>query len=195
MKRRALNVLSAVSLLLCITTAVVWAAGIGIHTSWVLGHPLPHNWGWMAGTVQNNRPTQFMIGIYKSPPTPFVGPKFPLNGNPSPAFLAWLARFGTVLGFNQFGFAAVRFPFIYGSPAGNIILTRTGWCIFIPRYALVAAFAIAPAIWCFQTRRLIATNRRRKEGQCLACGYDLRATPDRCPECGEVPKKTARISV
>jgi hypothetical protein len=41
--------------------------------------------------------------------------------------------------------------------------------------------------WMFVLPYVRAREDRKKQGLCRRCGYDLRATPKRCPECGEVP--------
>ncbi len=43
---------------------------------------------------------------------------------------------------------------------------------------------LALAMPSFRLREFVRTRRRRRAGLCRQCGYDLRATPDRCPECG-----------
>jgi hypothetical protein len=56
--------------------------------------------------------------------------------------------------------------------------------LIIPDWCLLVVAALLPAGRFFGWR---IGRHRRKAGRCPRCGYDLRATPERCPECGGVP--------
>lgn len=58
--------------------------------------------------------------------------------------------------------------------------TQLDWVI-APLWSVVVLTAVPPAI---QLGRWKRRRRYRKENRCLTCGYDLRASPERCPECG-----------
>jgi hypothetical protein len=69
---------------------------------------------------------------------------------------------------------------------GGDSITKT---LFIPLWFPAGLTLVLPLIWLFQTRR---RRRRRNSGMCEACGYDLRASPNSCPECG-APPAAARL--
>lgn len=75
-----------------------------------------------------------------------------------------------------FGAACYRdgsFPAAAGIPLKVKLLS--------PDWFLALLASLLPLRWMVVRTRI---RRMREAAQCVQCGYDLRASPDRCPECG-----------
>jgi hypothetical protein len=60
----------------------------------------------------------------------------------------------------------------------------------LPCWPTYLATVVMPASWLFRRFR---RRPRTSTNACATCGYDLRATPLRCPECGTESKKPEAI--
>ena len=93
----------------------------------------------------------------------------------------WLHQFGD--------FAVWGSTVYYASRSGGPDHRLTDVSVRLP-YWLVALLSIPVPCWLLTRHRVtLRRERRRAAGECEVCGYDLRATPGRCPECGHVPPR------
>jgi len=100
----------------------------------------------------------------------------------SPPFLTWNSG---PSGTHAWGRRDTTWGFLWDEDAtagGRGSMYSRMLIIAVPYWSIALVSAVLPAI---AVRRWVQARRHRRVGVCSACGYDLRATPDRCPECGK----------
>jgi len=157
----------------------------------------------IAGTSIGNQATLTVngAGVVSIPPISNLG-RFPdsifLAGAIASMCLCGAICLLTMRSGNYTHILSLRFLAIAGFWLSIVYLMM----LFAPMAARPAEFLVegllAFAVFCasglikrLTTRRSRLIERRIASGQCLYCGYDLRETPDRCPECGTA---TSRVT-
>jgi hypothetical protein len=96
--------------------------------------------------------------------------------------------------FDRFGFFFIIHHQSNAGPPwatdGSQLRSRRLSAVVVPFWFLLLVIGLWPAVYFVPriARRFIAARRMHLK-LCTACGYDLRATPDCCPECGMIPPK------
>lgn len=70
-----------------------------------------------------------------------------------------------------------------GRPLVHVASARS-YSLVLPYWLLSILTIPLPALWLRLALRDRRAARRAARGQCVVCGYDLRGTRSRCPECG-----------
>ena len=179
--RWTFHALAAASLLLCLATAGLW-----VRSYWGYDRFIARR----LSATGLRRGVEFpkyqgCIGSYRGR----LGGWFQFSGQPEGQRAEpWEFEVGPADEF--IGSIRTRFPFrTYRGVYVGCPYTVNYWSL--PDWSLVSAFALLPSIATFRQVRVARRRRRARLGRCVACGYDLRATPERCPDCGVIPGKGA----
>jgi hypothetical protein len=176
MTRRLLNLLTVLSLLLCVAAVALWARSNWACDYWFRGDERAPDdasvWAAASGpgalwlyhesydARMRQRSGPALVGGFRSQERPpdvllMSDPTFPGNEDFRHLWFAWKSA--------------------DDGPFGDQLLIIPDWCLVV-----VAALLPAGRFFGWHIRW-----HRRKAGRCPRCGYDLRATPGRCPECGQ----------
>jgi hypothetical protein len=195
--RRLLTLCPAASLLLCVAACALWARS---HSTWDQA-----TWRTDAGGEFEARSASGVVEVAVAAglaagdgyhllrseprPEPFDWSRVPddILGVITPEMSFWGDFVWTDTGrweLRPIGLTVSHAVYIDFDPP-----TARRWAARLPHWLVALGAALPPLL---SAGRRVRGRRRRNRGLCRSCGYDLRATRERCPECGATDGAEAR---
>jgi hypothetical protein len=189
--RRALNILlnalAFLSLLLCVASAVFWVRSYSgsdfvtrsapVRSSSLFRHSRDYTLSFELGQIRWTAETRsmFISSRRRAVAAPEIGKSYWNCGRTE--IEEWRLSPPDRSFWNRLGFSSWSLEMVSPYPLDDAHV----WSV--PAWLAVAVSAILPAV---RMRAWKLRRRLKTMGRCVVCGYDLRATPLRCPECGTI---------
>ena len=184
MKRRLFTIFSAVSLLLFVAVVVLWVRSYWVAEGVRWYRPDVAGARWAGDSIVSTKGRVLISGTRVEFTWPEYASQFAgsvtSGGVGGLSYVAmepywYLRRDASV--WERMGFGVEP----YDGARSLVEVRREQFGAYAPHWAFALATSALPAMWLWWRR---AGVRRLRRGLCPACGYDVRATPGRCPECG-----------
>jgi len=179
-RRGAAGLSAAASLLLCVAVLALWASDSENFRK--------RNHVWSAsvrfGGVRLKLFSAFQslsLEVYRPWDRPELAPG---SRDPLAAKLAWVKRVNTARRAVGRRFTIGRNLFLDRDAQGRTGIAGDAYFVAAPYWGVAGILAVWPAWYFTRVRKRHRQLDRRRRGLCPVCGYDLRASPERCPECG-----------
>jgi hypothetical protein len=174
-RRWLFTALSALSIMLFAITALLW-----VRSYWVNDSFSRYRTGGECYTVESCHGAVYVSWTQDA--VPLIHDSWTSTSEPS--FEPWEGGWGVtesrVLPLKVFTF----------DPSAIVRTSAPVTCVIVSHWFLFLCFIVTPVSW---LRSRLRMRRRKVLGLCPSCGYDVRATPERCPECGSVPTVRPRL--
>jgi hypothetical protein len=174
------NAAAVLSLVLCVATMVLWPRSYSSYDRFIWMSPS------RAELIGVERGTVVWVLLRRDPAAGDDGAEFP----DPPGFTYHADQAGdpllsSYMPTDDRGWRAARLAYHDDVAVLGVFRARV-W--IVPFWMPVAGMAILPLVWAIGLRKL-RRQRRKAAGLCEDCGYDLRGSPERCPECGTIPAR------
>jgi hypothetical protein len=190
--RRLATVAALVSLLLCVASVVMWARSYW-KSDW---------WSRFSYNVQTHEYRQQFLGSEAGKAATILW-SYKIDDSSAEKMEARTARgefsnrwskgaFGVLWPTRQHWWESGLFAKRYTEVRRSVPGVGQGVMVIVPHWILVVVFSIWPVVWGLRWWR---RERKLRAGLCWNCGYDLRATPGRCPECGEERTQMSELRI
>ena len=193
--RYILNGLTVLSLVLCVSLAGLWLRSYSTPGDWLrlrLRDVPARSRLYDRGRWQTEVEHHFLELIFSRGRVSVAFTRYPerfdggkrlgFSNSDHGALALWTAQ-GTAGTWHRWGIEAAWRE--WNAPG---FLYAIRWQVIFPHWMLLVPFAALPALRLL-LRRFLTRDVPHQRNRCRRCGYDLRATPDRCPECGTIPTK------